>query len=201
MEHQKSKIKRLLKIKKFLVDELWQHVLIICVIGLCAYLFNKPLEALMFCAAHWQIRTQCDKQFHCKNTFNCLAMTFTVISLATLTVLPLSISLLSAVPLAYFVVYFGYLLQSKIDQQTTIKQLKEYIDELLAQINSPKDIYAMDEDELYAHCRAKGLDDVDCKIAEMIVIQRLKGQALYDAIGYSERQTKRKRSKILNTIK
>ena len=64
-----------------------------------------------------------------------------------------------------------------------------------------KNIYAMSEEELYAHCRQRGLDDVDCKIAKYIVIERLKGKALYDAIGYSERQTKRKRAQILKIIK
>lgn len=64
-----------------------------------------------------------------------------------------------------------------------------------------KNIYAMSKQELYTHCRNCGLDDVDCKIAHMIVYERLKGEALYHAIGYSERQTKRKRKKILTLIK
>lgn len=58
----------------------------------------------------------------------------------------------------------------------------------------------MSEDELYVHCKNCGLDDADCKIATFIVIDRLKGKELYNAIGYSERQTKRKRKKILETI-
>ena len=59
----------------------------------------------------------------------------------------------------------------------------------------------MNEDELYEHCRNCGLSDEDCKIAYFIVIERLKGKELYEAINYSERQTKRKRKKILDTIK
>ena len=37
-------------------------------------------------------------------------------------------------------------------------------------------------------------------IAYYVVIERLKGKELYEAIGYSEAQTKRKRTKILNLI-
>lgn len=64
-----------------------------------------------------------------------------------------------------------------------------------------KNIYAMSEQELYEHCRKQGLDDVDCKIAKIIVIDRLKGQELYNAIGYSESQAKRKRKYILKLIR
>ena len=53
---------------------------------------------------------------------------------------------------------------------------------------------------LFIHCRNCGLDDADCKIAYYVVIERLKGKELYDAIGYSEAQSKRKRTKILKLI-
>lgn len=80
------------------------------------------------------------------------------------------------------------------------KALNNENKELTKMLNH-KDIYAMNEDELYEHCRKCGLSDVDCKIAYFIVIERLKGKELYQAINYSERQTKRKRKEILNKIK
>lgn len=64
-----------------------------------------------------------------------------------------------------------------------------------------KDIFTMTEDELYNHCRNCGLDEQDCKIAYLIVIERLKGKELYKTIGYSERHTIRKRKEILDKIK
>lgn len=64
-----------------------------------------------------------------------------------------------------------------------------------------KDIYAMDKEELYKHCRNCGLSEEDCRIAYFIVFERLKGQELYDTIGYSESQAKRKRKQILKSIK
>ena len=64
-----------------------------------------------------------------------------------------------------------------------------------------KEIYAMSVEELHNYCRSKGLDEPYCKIAELIIIQRLKGQALYNAMGYSESQAKRIRKKILKHLK
>ena len=72
---------------------------------------------------------------------------------------------------------------------------------MIAEETTHKNIYAMSEDELYDHCRAQGLSDADCKIAYFVVYERLKGRELYEAIGYSERQTKRKRKQILEKIK
>lgn len=63
-----------------------------------------------------------------------------------------------------------------------------------------KDIYAMSSEELYNYCRTKGLDESYCQIAQVIIIKRLKGQALYDAIGYSESQAKRIRTRILKML-
>ncbi len=86
------------------------------------------------------------------------------------------------------VLYFGVCVYTNFLQSI---ELKKYTG----------NIYAMSKDELYKHCRLRGLDDADCKIAEMIVIEHLKGEALYHAIGYSERQTKRKRAYIIDKIK
>ena len=79
-------------------------------------------------------------------------------------------------------------------------ELQQQINDLIAKIKH-KDILAMNEDELYEHCRNCGLSEEDCKIAYLIVIERLKGRQLYKTIRYSESQTKRKRKQILNKIK
>ena len=81
-----------------------------------------------------------------------------------------------------------------------VKGLENYANDLLLKLNH-KDIYAMNEYELYEHCRNCGLSEEECKIAYFVVIERLKGKELYKTINYSERQTKRKRKDILDKIK
>ena len=63
-----------------------------------------------------------------------------------------------------------------------------------------KNIYSMNEKELYEHCKSCGLDDVECKIAYCVIILHMKGKDLYNAVNYSERQLKRKRQKIMDAI-
>ena len=81
-----------------------------------------------------------------------------------------------------------------------LKQLNEYTNDLVAKLNY-KDIYSMTDTELYNHCRSRGLSEEECRIAHFVVIDRLKGRELYSAIQYSERQSKRLRTAILNKIK
>lgn len=81
-----------------------------------------------------------------------------------------------------------------------LKQLNDYANDLVAKL-SYKDIYSMNENELYDHCRSKGLSEEECRIAKFVVLDRLKGKELYSAMSYSERQAKRLRTAILNKIK
>jgi hypothetical protein len=81
-----------------------------------------------------------------------------------------------------------------------LKQLNDYANSLVAKL-SYKDIYSMNEQELYEHCRSKGLSEEECRIAKFVVLDRLKGRELYAAMSYSERQAKRLRAAILNKIK
>ena len=154
----------------------------------------------MFCIAHTCIRNAFDKQFHFNSTACCLSLTLAIIWFAIPITLPLATSLLASIPISFLISFFGFIAQDRVDLFFEIKELNNYVCELLQKLNH-KDIYAMNEDELYEHCRNCGLGDVDCKIAYFIVIERLKGKELYQAINYSERQTKRKRKEILNKIK
>lgn len=81
-----------------------------------------------------------------------------------------------------------------------LKKLNEYTNSLLEKLKN-KDIYSMNETELYEHCRSRGLSEEECRIARFVVIDRLKGRELYTAMSYSERQSKRLRAAILNKIK
>jgi len=189
-----------LRIKDFLVDSLWEYLIIFASIALCAWIFDKWIEAIMFCIAHTCIRNTFDKQFHFNSTAYCLSLTLAIIWFAIPITTSLTASLLGSIPIAFLICFFGFIAQDRVDLLIEVKRLENYANELLLNLNH-KDIYTMNEDELYEHCRNCGLSDVDCKIAYFIVIERLKGKELYQAINYSERQTKRKRKEILNKIK
>lgn len=154
----------------------------------------------MFCVAHTCIRNAFDKQFHFNSTAYCLTLTMAIIWFSIPITLPLATSLLGSIPIAFLICFFGFIAQDRVDLYNEVAELNNYVNELLQRLNH-KDIYAMNEDELYEHCRNCGLSEEECKIAYFVVIERLKGKDLYKAINYSERHAKRKRKDILDKIK
>lgn len=192
----KCSLRRLrIHINFLIVNELWVYLIVIANTLLCAWIFNRWIEGTMFCIAHLSIRQAFQHQFHFDVTAYCLSLTLAIIWFAIPVTLPVSISLLSSIPIAFVICYLGYIAQDRVEQIKLNKELNEILDKI-----KDKDIYTMDKDELYVHCRNRGLDDVECKIAYYVIIERLKGKELYTAIGYSESQTKRKRKKILNKL-
>ena len=189
-----------LRIKDFIIDELWKYLIVFASIFLCAWVFDKWIEAGMFCIAHICIRNAFDKQFHFNSTALCLSLTLAIIWFSIPITMPIATSLLGSIPVAFLICFVGFVAQDRVDLLIEVKRLEDYANDLLLKLNH-KDIYAMNEDELYEHCRNCGLSEEDCKIAYLIVIERLKGKELYQAINYSERHTKRKRKDILDKIK
>lgn len=189
-----------LKIKDFLIDSLWEYLIVIASIILCAWIFNKWIEAVMFCIAHICIRNAFDKQFHFNSIALCLSLTMAIVWFSIPITMPIATSLLSSILIAFIICFVGFIAQYRLDLFAEVNRLNQYASELVSKLNH-KDIYAMNEDELYEHCRNCGLSEEDCKIAYLIVIERLKGKELYQAINYSERHTKRKRKDILDKIK
>lgn len=196
----RRKIRFKIKLEKFVKKQLPSYTLVIASIFFCAWFFDKWLEAIQFCVAHCFIRSAFDKQFHFSKTHYCLILTLAIIWFAIPITLPVTVSLLSSIPIAFLICYFGCLAQDRVDLIVANRKLNEYINELLSQLKH-KDIYSMTDDELYKHCRSCGLSEEECRIAHFVVIDRLKGKALYEAIRYSERQSKRLRTAILNKIK
>lgn len=193
-------LENLIKLEKFFVEQIWVYMAIICSIFVCAWLFDRWVESIMFVIAHIVIRRVFDKQFHFNKTAYCLTLTLAIIWFSIPITLPLASSLLSSIPISFIICFFGYLAQDRVDLKAEVKRLDEYSTRLVMGI-AHKDIYAMTEEELYKHCRDCGLSEEECRIAYFVVVERLQGKELYEAIGYSERQTKRKRKKILDTIK
>lgn len=129
----KSKTELLLKIEKFFVEQLWQLLLVVAFVFICAWLFDKYAEAVMFCVAHVVISQHFEKQYHCRTTGLCLITTLTIAFFGIASILPVAISLLSTVPICWFISWVGYLSQDRMDALALNKKLKElYCDEKVA---------------------------------------------------------------------
>lgn len=191
LKNQSSKIILLKsKIKSFIKKGLWQYTIVIAFICLCAWLFNKPLEAVCFSIAHLSIRPTFEKQYHCTNknrriaTALCLSLTLTIIFFSVLHCIQIQYSLLYSIPLAFFVSWIGYIAQDRLDR-----------------LPQPKSkLASMSKAEFESFCANHGLDDYETQIADAIFRRELKGKELYNQIGYSKRQTLRIKKKLKSKL-
>lgn len=111
----KSKILLKVKVKNFLTKQLWQHLIVVAFVAFTAWIFCKPWEAIMFCVSHLVIRRLFDKQYHCGTIALCLFTTLTIAFLGIATCMPVTLSLLSSIPVCCFVAWVGYIAQDRID--------------------------------------------------------------------------------------
>ena len=181
-------------------------------IGLCLIkdpsltrLWYSLFECLVFYIPFWFIRICFSATYHSDNWYHCKKWTRIMLCSGVIVIwmFPIEYSLCGCIGTALLCCIVLYLVAIEVDEKKAVKkknrELQERIDSLLEKV-SHKDIWAMDENELYQHCRNCGLSEEDCKIAYFIVIERLKGKELYESIRYSESQSKRKRKSILDKI-
>lgn len=69
----------------------------------------------MFFIAHLIIRRYFDKQYHCGTTALCIITTLSIAFFGIASILPVTASLLSTIPICCFISWVGYVAQDRID--------------------------------------------------------------------------------------
>lgn len=179
-----KKQKLLLKSEKFFKEQLWQHCLIISILLLFAWLFDRLIPALLFFITHLILRPRFAKQYHSNTTYACLFTTSTIIILGIYSTLPIEVSLLSSIPVATFVCWVGYIVQDRLD--------------LIIKL-SPT-LRTMSDEDFENHCKLIGLTNEEIRIADLIIRKEYKGKYLYSQMGYSKRNAVRIKAKIFNKL-
>lgn len=174
-----------LKAEKFIKEQLWQHILVVSIIVLFAFLLDKKIETICFCVAHFVIRPKFTKQYHSNLTHVCLFITLNIAFFGILLCLPVSISLLFAVPLAFGVVWVGYIAQDRLDLLTP----------------KPFNTDTCTESELIARCKQLHFSDENTALAIDFFIRKTKQSIIADRLCIDEKSVttrKRRMRKKLN---
>lgn len=158
-----------LRIKDFIIDELWVYLIVFGSIALVSWLFDRWIEGTMFCVAHTVIRNTFSKQFHFNTTAYCLCLTLIIIWFAIPTTFSVVLSLLSSIPIAYLIAFFGFMVQDRTDYIAECKKLQTELDKALS-----LDLYKLPEDELRRYGASKYLSEIQIDILVMRVIENLK---------------------------
>lgn len=154
-------------IKSFIKEQLWQHIFMVAFVLFCGILFNKIIISILFYPSHYVIRSRFEKQYHCKHSkrgiaiLMCLWLSCTISFFAIMAILPLTVSLLSTIPVCYFIGWVGYIAQDRIDCKIRLKQLET------------KPVYEMNRDELLDYCFAKGIRNEMAEFVLMVMIDQM----------------------------
>lgn len=109
---------------KFLIFKWKWYALIFLVSGLFAYITDKSIELLFFFISYYSLRYLFPKTFHHKDFYKCIGWSIVMMVVACYNVLPIHISLLSSVPIAYVVDIVLCYIQGYIDVSNLIQTLK-----------------------------------------------------------------------------
>lgn len=170
-------------------------LLVVCAILLYAWIIDKCIEAVLLIITFVSLRYKFDTTYHSSNTFICIFITLGVAYLSIPIVLPINISILFGIPIAFIITYFAWMSQAYINSLTTKNHLESEIKDLRSQIYV-KDIYTMNEVQLRQLCKSKFMDEIDEEIAVQRLVYKLKGGELYSKIGYSKAQMTRREKRI-----
>ena len=167
------KVSTKLKVEKFFKEILWQILIVFAFIFLYAWIFDKYIEAVLFCISHTVIRMIFDKQYHCGTTAICMVTTLSIGLFGIAYTLPVSLSLLSTIPICFIISWVGYIAQDRMDCHKTIKKLQS------------KTIWEMTENELVDYCYAKGIRGDMLEFVVMVLIHQMKYEEIGDKLGYA----------------
>ena len=176
---QNSTRKKLLKLKiairDFIIEQLWVYLIIISSIALCSWLFNRWIEGAMFVVAHIVIRRVFDKQFHFAETAYCLTLTCAIIWFAIPITMPLAESLLSSIPIAFIICFFGYLAQDRVDLLKTMKDKERF------------DFKSCTKEQVIEVCNALGYNKEKQDLAVMFFVDRLTNKQVWEILCKTQR--------------
>ena len=147
--------------------------LVLSVILICAILFNKYIEAVFFSISHYCMRPRFDKQYHLNSTYLCMALTCTLAFFGIIFTMPIGVSIISSIPIAFLICFFGYIARDRIDLSIELRKYKE------------KTIWTMDEEELSNYLTLKGIINDRAEFVKLVLKGWTYGQ-ISQKLGYAE---------------
>lgn len=174
---------------------------LLIVFSLCvfAYLTGLLLELCFMLPAFIVAKEGYKYKYHCRSAVQCLLVSVCVFVLGLRVTLPIGYSYTCAGLCGVLIAYIAQSVAHNKFIQEDYAYIEPRYNELVEQ-QRIRDINRMDEESLRHLCREYLLDEVDESIVVYRIVHHLKGQALYEKIGYSKPQMIRREKRIEETL-
>lgn len=146
-----------------------------------AFLFNKWIEGIVFFFCHWLIRGQFSKQYHHIVPAMCRLITSTVFFFGVSFVLPLALSLFSAIPINYFIGWVGFTKKQADYYELKYFRLKDKLEQK-REFNTDN----CTENELIARCEELHLSEENTRLAIEFFIKKTKQSEIAEKLCVEE---------------
>lgn len=156
-------------------------VVSIIAIFIPSFLFNKWIEGVVFFFCHWFIREQFPKQYHHIVPAMCRLITSTVFFFGVSFVLPFALSLVSAIPINYFIGWVGFTKKQADYYELKYFRLKEKLEE-----NKEFNTETCTETELIERCKELRLSEENICLAIEFFIKKTKQIEIADKLCVDE---------------
>ena len=137
-----------------------------------ALIFGKYIEAIIFFVCHTLIRQQFKDQYHHIIPAMCRVITASVFFFGVCFVLPIELSLISAIPINYLISWVGAIKKQSDVFEVKCERQRKQINELLNRDNTPLN-------NLPAKCRQMKISQRDTKIAVMYYLENYKPKQIW----------------------
>ena len=160
-----------------------------------SFLLNKWVEGIFFFICHWLIRYQFPKQYHHVVPSMCRLITSIVFFFGVSFIFPFGLSLLSAIPITYFISWVGFTKKQADYYETKYLRLKEELES--------KETFCVDdcnEEQLRKRCKKLNFNEYRTNLAVEFFIKKTKQSKIADMFCIDEKsvqQNKRRMKKIL----
>lgn len=164
-------------------------------IFLPAFLLNKWVEGIMFFMCHWLIREQFREQYHHIIPSMCRLITGVVFFFGVSFVLPFALSLLSAIPINYFIGWIGFVKKEADIYELKYNRLKEDL-----QKGKPFDVDTCTEAELLARCRELRMSEYNTALAVEFFIKKISRKELAEKYYIEPQSVKSKKKRMKDKL-
>ena len=160
-------------------------------IFLPAWLLDKWIEGVVFFFCHWFIREQFPKQYHHIVPAMCRLITSVVFFFGVSFILPFALSLISAIPINYFIGWVGFTKKQADSYQLKYERLK-------AQLQKDKkfDVDNCTREELINRCAELRFSREDTELAVKLFMRDSKQIEIANELCIEERSVQQKKRRL-----
>ena len=156
-----------------------------------AFILDKWIEGVVFFICHWLVREQFPKQYHRSTHAMCRLVSSVVFFFGVSFMLPLALSLFSAIPICYFISWVGFTKKQADEFEIKYFRLKQEIEK-----KSEFSVENCTEEELIKRCKELKFSEENTLLAVELFIKKTKQSKLADRLCIEEHSITRRKMRM-----